>query len=101
MTATLPNGSRQPTNTGIRAIRPGVSLVMLLVGTLLVGFSMGRWLAPLAAWIGPVLIIRYSRDHKVGPGYPLIIAAYIVAVGIGFWAVWPPLRSIFIAVGYG
>ena len=38
---------------------------------------------------------------KDPPGYPLIIAAYIVAVGIGFWAVWPPLRSIFIAVGYG
>jgi len=29
------------------------SILLLLAGTLLVGFSMGRWLAPLAAWIGP------------------------------------------------
>lgn len=31
------------------------SILILLAGALLVGFSMGRWLTPLAAWIGPVL----------------------------------------------
>ena len=52
-------------NTETRAPKPIVSLALLLAGSLLVGFSMGRWLAPLAAWIGPALILRYSRDHKV------------------------------------
>jgi len=65
-----------------------VSLGMLLAGSVLVGFSMGRWLAPLAAWIGPVLIIRYTRDHKVGRGFLLVFAAYILAFLIGFGAMW-------------
>jgi len=85
----------------MRALRPGVSLVVLLAGSLLVGFSMGRWLAPLAAWIGPVLILRYSRDHKVGRGYAMVLAALVVAFGLGFWGVFGPLPSVFIGVGYG
>jgi MFS family permease len=72
----------------MRALRPGVSLVVLLAGSLLVGLSMGRWLAPLAAWIGPVLILRYSRDHKVGRGYAMVLAALVVAFGLGFWGVF-------------
>jgi apolipoprotein N-acyltransferase len=65
-----------------------LSILMLLAGSLLVGFSMGRWLAPLAAWIGPVLIMRYARDHKVGRGFLLIIIAYILAFVIGFGGIW-------------
>jgi apolipoprotein N-acyltransferase len=75
-------------NTETRAASPIVSLAMLLAGSLLVGFSMGRWLAPLAAWIGPVLIMRYARDHKVGRGYLLVFAAYILAFLIGFGSIW-------------
>ena len=40
------------------------SILLLLAGTLLVGFSTGRWLFPLAAWIGPALIMRYARDDN-------------------------------------
>jgi apolipoprotein N-acyltransferase len=61
---------------------------MLLAGSLLVGFSMGAWLAPLAAWIGPVLIIRYSRDHSVGRGYLLVLVACMLSMVIGFGAMW-------------
>jgi apolipoprotein N-acyltransferase len=77
---------------------------MLLAGSLLVGFSMGRWLAPLAAWIGPVLIMRYARDHKAGRGFLLVLAAHVLAFVIGFgimWAHWGlPAVPIF-AVLYG
>ena len=65
-----------------------LSILMLLAGTLLVGFSMGRWLAPLAAWIGPALILRYARDHKVGRGYLLVFVAYTLAFLIGFGSIW-------------
>ncbi len=75
--------------------------VTLLAGALLVGFSWGRWLAPLAAWIGPVLIIRFARDHKAGRGYPMVLAAMVLAAAIGFWGFFGPLMSVFIAVGYG
>jgi hypothetical protein len=59
-------------NAESRATRPGLSLAILLAGSLLVAFSSGRWLAPLAAWIGPVLIIRFARDHRVSRGFPLV-----------------------------
>jgi apolipoprotein N-acyltransferase len=64
------------------------SILLLLAGTVLVGFSMGRWLAPLAAWIGPVLIMRYARDHKGWRGYLFLLAAYTVAFLIGFGQNW-------------
>jgi len=63
-------------------------ILMLLAGSLLVGFSTGRWLAPLVAWIGPVLIMRYYRDQKVGRGYLFIIVAYTVAFLIAFGQNW-------------
>jgi len=88
-------------NTEIRETRPGLSIALLLTGTMLVGFSMGRWLAPLAAWIGPVLIIRYARDHKAWRGYPLVLAAWILAVFIGFGAFFNPPLGVFIVVGNG
>lgn len=65
-----------------------LSILMLLAGVLLVGFSTGRWLAPLAAWIGPALILRYSRDYKSWPGYLLLLVGYIAAFLIGFGAMW-------------
>jgi apolipoprotein N-acyltransferase len=77
------------------------SILMLLAGSLLVGFSMGRWLASLAAWIGPVLILRFTRDHKVGRGYLLVLAACIVAMMIAIGAFFSPPTGVFIVVLYG
>ena len=85
--------------------KTAVSHLILLAGTLLVGFSMGRWLAPLAAWIGPVLFLRYARDHKVGRGFLLVFVAYIVAFLIGFGVMWEASWGIVmmatLAVTYG
>ena len=64
------------------------SILMLLIGSLLVGFSTGRWLAPLAAWIGPVLIMRYYRDQKAGRGYLPVFIAYCLSFLIGFGKMW-------------
>jgi len=87
------------TGTEIRRARPMTPLAMLLVGALLVGFSMGSWLAPLLAWIGPALVMRYLRDHKLWPGYLLVIAALTLAFIVGFGAIWtrfgPPAVPIF------
>jgi apolipoprotein N-acyltransferase len=78
---------------------------MLLAGSLLWGFSMGSWLAPLAAWIAPVLVMRFARDHKVGRGYLLVLAASILATTIGFLSIWlgglPRPMVPFLAVGIG
>ncbi len=78
-----------------------LSILMLLAGALLVGFSEGRWLAPLAAWVGPVLIMRYGRDHKVGRGYLFVLFANILAVFIAFGGFFDPPIGIFIVLGNG
>ena len=70
------------------------SILMLLAGSLLVGFSMGRWLAPLAAWIGPVLIMRFYRDRKIGRGYLLVFVAYILSFLIGFGSIWASMLPL-------
>lgn len=83
-----------------------LSILFLLAGSLLVGFSTGQWLAPLAAWIGPALILRFSRNHKVGRGYLLIIVAYTLSFLIGFGVIWVSfgrglLFAFILAVFYG
>lgn len=49
---------------------------------------MGSWLVPLAAWIGPVLVMRYARDHAGWRGFVLVFAALTVAFIIGFGGMW-------------
>jgi apolipoprotein N-acyltransferase len=66
----------------------GASLAILLAGSLLVAFSMGSWLAPPAAWIGPVLIMRFARDHPAGRGWLLVLVACTLSFAIGFGAIW-------------
>jgi hypothetical protein len=66
----------------------GASLAILLAGSLLVGFSMGSWLAAPAAWVGPVLVMRFARDHPVGRGWLLVLAACTLSFVIGFGAIW-------------
>ena len=92
-------------NTESRVTKPILTLALLLAGGLLVGFSVGRWLAPLAAWIGPVLVMRFARDHKVGRGYLLVLATCMLAVFIGFFSIWmgglPRPMVPFLNVGIG
>ena len=64
------------------------SILFLLAGTLMVGFSMGRWMFPLAAWIGPALMLRYNRNHKGWRSFLLLLVAYMLAFSIGFMPIW-------------
>jgi apolipoprotein N-acyltransferase len=86
---------------GSQGTRSIVPLAMLLLGSLLIGFSHGQWLAPLAAWLGPALVLRYARDHSVGRGYLLVLLGQVLAIFIGFGDFFPAPMGIFIVVGYG
>jgi len=104
MTAILPGGSQEDANTEIRVTRPILSLAMLAVGSLLVGFSMGSWLAPLAAWVGPVFVLRYARDYPARRGYLLVVVATTLATFIGFGGVWSDRGPVMVAaltIGFG
>jgi apolipoprotein N-acyltransferase len=88
-----------------RASSPLLSFVILLAGSLLVGVSAGMWLAPLAAWIGPALLIRFARDHKVWRGFGMVAAgltlAFVLAFGGIWWAFGGLLAVAILAVFYG
>jgi apolipoprotein N-acyltransferase len=74
------------------------SILLLVAGILMVGFSAGRWLAPLAAWIGPVLFMRFMRDQKAGRGILLIVIAYSLAFQIAFGRMWIYMGGIGMAI---
>jgi len=78
-----------------------LSILLLVAGILLVGFSAGRWLAPLAAWIGPVLFMRFTRDQKAGRGILLVVIAYTVAFLIAFGRMWLDMGGMGMAAGLG
>jgi apolipoprotein N-acyltransferase len=85
-------------NASLRALAP------LLAGSLLIGFSQGSWLLPIAAWVGPVLVLRYARDHAGWRGFVLVFAAMTLATFIGFGGVWANRGPIMVAgltVGFG
>jgi len=58
-----------------------LSLLELLVGTILLMFSNGRWSVPIAAWLFPVFFIRFFRGQKTISGLTaggiLFVSAYV------------------------
>jgi apolipoprotein N-acyltransferase len=78
------------------------SYLWLALGTLLALFGSGRWTIPLAAWLGPVFMMRFVRTQKVFRGVILAwLGTYVMAV-IGWWGMVPlptPVSLIVLAVG--
>jgi apolipoprotein N-acyltransferase len=106
MNVTARDGAEGGVGNKATVPRPVLSLAILLVGSILVGLSMGSWLAPPAAWLGPVLIMRFARDHSVGRGFLLVLAACTLSFAIGFIAIWrsagwPPVFVVSLPVMYG
>ncbi|MQY06993.1 Apolipoprotein N-acyltransferase [Actinomadura sp. RB68] len=57
---------------------------MLLAGTVALAFAVGgRWDVALAAWVFPVLLLRFSRTSRVWPGALWIWLAHVAAAA--FW----------------
>lgn len=55
----------------------GRSFIWLLIGAALLVVSNGRWVAPPAAWLAPVFLIRFLRTQKAGVGLVIGGVAYI------------------------
>jgi apolipoprotein N-acyltransferase len=78
------------------------SYLWLALGTLLALFGSGKWTIPLAAWLGPVFMIRFVRTQKVFRGFILVwLGTYVMAL-IGWWgmvALPTPMVPVVLAVG--
>jgi apolipoprotein N-acyltransferase len=94
-------GLKMITTTESTRTKLFTNLVIFLAAILLVGLSWGRWSAPLAAWLGPALFIRFYRDQKPGRGYLFLLAGCIASTVIGWWQVFPIPINLFIYTFYG
>ncbi len=56
----------------------------LVIGSLLLMLSTGRFSVALAAWLAPVFLIRFFRSQRVGRGYILTLLGLFVAYGIAW-----------------
>ncbi len=73
----------------------------LAIGTILTLFASGRWAIPLAAWLGPVFMIRFVRTQKVFRGFILVWLATYVTTVITWWGMMPlplPVYLVLMAI---
>ncbi len=79
------------------------SYLWLAIGAILLLFSNGRWIIPLAAWLVGVFIIRFLRTQKSIRGLILVLLTSIVVTIIA-WQGMIPVPGVFyylIAAGIG
>jgi apolipoprotein N-acyltransferase len=85
----------------LRSVPPGRwSWVWLLAGFLLLPFSAWQNVIPLAAWLAPVFLLRFSRTcEKRRAVIPLVVLAYMLAILLD-WRNGPG-DALSVAVGIG
>ena len=59
------------------------SWIWLLVGAMLLPFANLQTLIPLAAWLAPVFLLRFSRSQRPLVGLPILVVAMFCALLIG------------------
>ena len=69
------------------------SYLWLAIGTLLLAFSNGSLTIPLATWLAPVFVLRFSRTQKPIRGLALVFLAHIVAYAIA-WSTMMPMSGL-------
>ena len=66
------------------------SCLWLAAGAALLLVANGRWIVPLAAWLAPLFLFRFSRKLKPLPCLGLTLLAYIVVHAIAWQSLIPP-----------
>jgi len=70
----------------------------LAIGTILSLVSSGRWAISLAAWLGPVFMIRFVRTQKVSRGFILAWLGTYAANVIAWWGMMPLPMGVSLAI---
>lgn len=79
------------------------SYLYLLVGAVLLIASNGRWIIPIATWLAPVFLLRFSRVQRAPIGLSIILAVHLVVYSIAWQGMipLPPLGYYLVASGMG
>lgn len=66
-----------------------MSLILLLVGGVFLTLSNGAFLIPLAAWVAPVILLRFARTRKSFKGLWLLLGLHFIAYTITWMGSFP------------
>jgi apolipoprotein N-acyltransferase len=81
-----------------------LTYLWLVIGAALLLVSNGHWIIPLATWLAPVFLIRFSHTQPKGRGLVLLLAASILGSLFIWQGIIPPVLylpvSILIGVVY-
>lgn len=81
-----------------------LTYLWLIIGAALLLVSNGHWIIPLATWLAPVFLIRFSHTQPKGKGLVLLLAANILGSLFIWQGIIPPVLylpvSILIGVVY-
>jgi apolipoprotein N-acyltransferase len=76
-----------------------LSFLWLFIGAVLFIFANGLHIIPIAAWIAPIFIIRFSRAQKILRGSLIVLLVIIITQTIAWWGFFPiPDRKIYLLV---
>jgi apolipoprotein N-acyltransferase len=70
-----------------------ISFLYLGIGAILSLFYNGKWILPIATWLAPVFLMRFSRTHKPVIGF-LMITVICSVTSIITWQGLIPLRGV-------
>ncbi|WP_170223453.1 nitrilase-related carbon-nitrogen hydrolase [Nonomuraea turkmeniaca] len=77
------------------------SWLWLLAGAALLPFTLLQTTIPLAAWVAPVLLLRFARTTRARWALPALAVAVAVGAAISFRGVFPGDQIAMIAAGAG
>jgi apolipoprotein N-acyltransferase len=73
----------------------------LFVGAVLLFFSNGRWIVPLATWLAPIFLIRFSRTQPALKGLGLVLVTNVLASVFCWQGIIPGGLYLPVAIGIG
>ncbi len=81
---------RDGSRNGKRFLRITSGWPLLLFGGVVLAVSNGRWILPLAAWLAPVLLLRYVRTSRtLWRGLVALWLVLFVSAPIAWLGLWP------------
>ena len=77
------------------------SYLWLFIGAVLLLVSNGHWIIPLATWLAPVFLIRFSRTQPKAKGLVLLLAVNILASLFIWQGIIPPVLYVPVSILIG
>jgi apolipoprotein N-acyltransferase len=79
----------------VTSLKDRFSWVWLVVGALLLPFTTFQTVLPVAAWLAPVFLLRFTRTQRAVIALPVIALVHVVGAMIGLRNLLPPPMSYF------